>query len=573
MIPVPSSNKHGELVAFANELVQQCRVSAHMRAAYYRMMNAICETGRYDGSKSLINLLYAHIARTAAHLFSPIELKFSIDFENPQPQLILDRGNAVGKQLTRTWERNRTRMTFARGVFESLKYGAAIHKQWVQEEDELPVYYDKIVMPWAFGVFREDENRIDRQEALCETTMLTGPEVWSRIYHLPNARKLYDDIMVHAKAGEATAEPNSFFHQILSTSQINTGVTSASRPMPGGILQMSADPNYAIMGPVVAPAVVQMHELWVKDDTGDYTTIQLVEPGVLIAPLFKKSNLLGVKRQHPYRLIQPNEVTNWFWGRSELVDLIEPQALLSVWADDVKRLFGLQVDKILGFVGETGMNDELYAQFRGAGWTNLPQGSDIKDITPKMPPEAIPMLKFVIEIINMIGSFPEIMQGKGEAGVRAGVHADTLLKTGSPTLRERSLIVEEQCADAADLTLQLMEAKDPQRYWLQADKPLEDVEKTSFLLADIPDDRRVTVDSHSTSPIFSDDTKQLIYQAAKLGYVTGEYVIDNLPFPDKERAKAQLRKREMEQAEFLQKALKEHPEIADKILGKQLGKK
>jgi hypothetical protein len=299
----------------------------------------------------------------------------------------------------------------------------------------------------------------------------------------------------------------------------------------------------------------------------------LIEPDVLIAPLMKKSNLLGVKRQHPYRLIQPNEVTNWFWGRSELVDLIEPQSLLSTWADDVKRLFGLQVDKILGFVGETGINDELYAQFRTTGWLNLPQGSKIEDVTPKMPPEAIPMLKFVIEIINMIGSFPEIMQGKGEAGVRAGVHADTLLKTGSPTLRERSLIVEEQCADAADLTLQLMEVKDPQRYWLQADKPLEDVEKTSFLLAEIPDDRRVTVDSHSTSPIFSDDTKQLIYQAAKLGYVTGEYVIDNLPFPDKERAKAQLRTRERDQAQMLQKMLAEHPEVADKIIAKQMGKK
>jgi hypothetical protein len=118
-----------------------------------------------------------------------------------------------------------------------------------------------------------------------------------------------------------------------------------------------------------------------------------------------------------------------------------------------------------------------------------------------------------------------------------------------------------------------MEVKDPQRYWLQADKPLEDVEKTSFLLAEIPDDRRVTVDSHSTSPIFSDDTKQLIYQAAKLGYVTGEYVIDNLPFPDKERAKAQLRTRERDQAQMLQKMLAEHPEVADKIIAKQMGKK
>ncbi len=568
MIELPSDNR--ELLDEANKLIEQCRVSIGMRAAYYRLMNAIAETGRNDGTKSLINLLYNHLARTAAHLFSPVELKFTVDFDRPYPKSHLDRAAEVGKHISRIWERNNTDITFGRGVFEGLKYGAVMLKQWPQTEgdEETPVFYDKLVMPWQFGVYREDENRLDRQEAMCETVTLTMPEVWRRIWHLPSSKDLYQRIESHSKAGEATADPQSFFHQVLSTSQLQTGVQGMTRPLPGGIVQLNNDPNYSVMGPVIGAPVVQMHELWVKGKN-DYVTIQIIEPDILIAPMLKKANLLGVERQHPYRLIQPNEVTNWFWGRSELVDLVEPQTLLSVWAEDMKRIFGLQVDKILFFVGETGITDELYGQMRAAGYGNLPQGASVQDMTPKLPDNGIAMLKFVIEAFNMVGNFPEIMQGKGEPGVRAGVHANTLLKTGSPTLRDRALLVERQCAVSADLTLQIMEAKDPSNYWTKYDT-LADIEQTKFKLTDLPEDWRVSVDSHSSSPIFADESAQLIFQAAKLGYVTGEYVIDNMPFPNKETAKAQLREKEKKQAEFMQKLLQEHPDIGDSLIKKQV---
>lgn len=571
MIPIP--DKERDIIALANELKETCRVSAGMRASYYRLMNAIAETGRYDGTKSLINLLYKHLDRTAAHLFSPVELKFTIDFERPYPKNIYDRAAEVGKVVTRWWERSNTDTLFGRGVFESLKYGAAIGKQWPELDHVEPngtevfKYRAKLVMPWNFGVYREDENDINEQECLCETMLLTLPEVWRRIWRLPNAEKLLERIRAHAKKGEAGAEPQSFFHQVLSTSQLNTGVQGMTQPVPGGIVQLNNDPNYAIMGPVIAADTVQMHELWVKDEN-DYTTIQLIEPDILIAPRMKKSNLLiKDSRLQPYRLIQPNEVSNWFWGRSELVDLIEPQALLSTWCDDFRRLIGLQIDKIIGFTGDAGITDESYAAFRLAGYLNLPAGGDIKDITPKIPPEILPAIKFMIETVNVLGGFPNIMQGQGEQGVRAGVHASTLLKTASPTLRDRALLVERDCAEWADLTLQIREAKDASRYWTKMDQPLVDVEDT-FLLSSLPDDWRVTVDSHSSSPIFSDENQQLVFAAHRFGVVDAEYVIDNTNLPNKEVAKLRLREKEAKQAALLQA----HPELLHDMF-KHKGKK
>ena len=568
MITVPTGER--ELLAFANEHIEMCRISVGMRASYCRLMNAIAETGRYDGTKALINMLTTHLNRTTSHLFSPVELKFSVDFERTYPKNYLQRAAVVAKTLTRSWERTNTDHAFALGVFQSLKYGACLLKQWVQVEgsSQTPVYYKKLVMPWQFGVYNESENEIDRQAAMVETTTMTLPEVWRRIYHLPNAKKLFERVRGHAMRGQAMSDPQSYFHQVLSTSALQTGVSGATRPLPGGIVQLNNDPNYAIMGPQVGADVVNVHELWVQDDA-DYTTIIMIEPDIIIAPFGKKMNLTGVDGLQPYTLIQPNEVANWFWGRSELVDLIEPQALLSTWCDDAKKLFGLQVDKILAFTGSNGIDDEKYGQFRGAGYVNLEQGSDVKDLTPKIPPEMMPMIKFVIEQINWLSGFPDIMQGKGEPGVRAESHASTLMKTASPYLRDRALLVERQVATAADTTLSLKEAKDGSNYWVDG-STIATMDQTQFKLTDLPEDWRVSVDSHSSSPIFSDENEQLIMAGLKLGVVTKEYVMDNLPFPNKEEGKAQVKEQDAQKQAMLQKLVQEHPELGDALAKKQV---
>jgi hypothetical protein len=579
MIPggIPTNEK--ELVSQVHEWITQCRVSAGARASYYRLLNALAETGRYDGQKSLINTLNKQLERVAANLYSPTSLKFDLDFEHPHGAEIYKQGREVAKVLTRQWDRTNTDILFGRGTFESLKYGSAVLKQWPSmEQEEEPSYNRKIVMPWNFGVYREDENDLDKQEIICETSQLTLAEVWQRIWQFPDAKRMYQRIKANATSGGRTdgSAPTSFFHQVLSTSQIQTGVTSAT--LPGGLVQIANDPNYAIMGPVVAPDMVEMHELWIKDEE-DYTTIQFIEPDILISPhrarvgndyiVTKKQNLLiQGSRMQPYRLIQPNEVTGWFWGRSELVDLIEPQMLLASWCDDARRLFGLQVDKILGFIGEAGITDERYDAFRAAGYIGLQQGSDIKDLTPKVPPELLPMLKWLMETINWLGNFPPVMQGMGEAGVRAQSHADTLVKTASPTLRDRSLLVERQCAQAADLTLSMMEAKDSRFYYTKAEKPT-DISDTRFLISQLPADWRVVVDSHSSSPIFLDENTQLIMAAFKAGIVDAEYVIENTPLPNKEAAIIRHREREAKQAQMMQKLLQENPELGNKLLEKQ----
>lgn len=580
MLDIPSDKK--ALVSWVNEHVERCRTSVGNRTAYYRNINTLVETGKDDGqSKSRMNLMYHHLRRTASHLFSPIQLQFVIDFEREYPEPILEKGAAVGRVLTRNWERNSTDILFGQGVFEALKYGACILKQWVEEEgeDKTPMFRRKLVMPWQFAVYKESDNELSTQSMMVETTYLTMPEVWNRIYRLPDARKLFQRVQANSSRGQQPDDPSNFLNHILSTNQINTTGTVASNPSPGGVANFSGNNNFPLMGATLDVDLVKFHEVWVKGPE-DYVTIQMIEPDILIMPYFhgdimtRKTNALIPGKVnsmlHPYTLIQANKASGYLWGRSELFDLIEPQFMLSQTADDIRRLFGLQVDKLPAFSGVDGLTDEIYDQMRSADYLNLGQNGQVKDLTPAFPPNAMEYLKVLLETFNIIGGFPPVMQGQGEAGVRAGTHANTLLKTGSPRLRDMSLEVERCCAEAADLTLSLKEAKDGSSYWTKADT-MDDVEKTRFMLNDLPDDRRVSVDSHSSSPIFADDHQQMVGFGVKAGFIDGETAIDLMPLPNKELIKTRLRKREHNKAEQMQALLKEHPEIGDKVALKQIG--
>jgi len=518
-------------------LIEACKVSQAIRAAYARALYAVIETGRQDGTRSRANMLYSHCDRLASHLFTA-GFRFSIDYEYEYPKDILERARIASRVLTRDWERTNTDTMFAQGVFEALRYGCVFLKQWVQQEgdDKSPVFYSSLVMPWNFGVTNERNNSLDHQDAMCETITLTLPEVWRRISHLPDAEKLFHRIKSNASKGQSGGEADSFMHPVFSTQVLQTGVQNMLRPVPGGIVQLNNDPNYAIMGPEIGVDLVKMYELWVRNGD-DYATVQIIEPDIMVTPTpyTKISNALISGQTHsglhPYTRICANDLTGYMWGRSEVVDLIEPQGMVSTWCDDATRLFGLQIDKILGFAGFDGLNDENYDQFRAAGYFKMDQGATVQDLTPRFPPETLGMIQFAMQLVNKLGGFDNIMDGQGQPGVRSAEQGELLKTMASPRLYDRSLLLERQCAAAGDLRLSLREAKDGHSYWTDPNA----IENTKFVLADLPEDRRVSVDSHSSSPIFKQQHQQLVAFGLKSGIVNGESAIEllsDLPMRD-----------------------------------------
>jgi hypothetical protein len=151
-----------------------------------------------------------------------------------------------------------------------------------------------------------------------------------------------------------------------------------------------------------------------------------------------------------------------------------------------------------------------------------------------------------------------IMSGQGEQGVRSGNHAGTLLKTSTPRLRDRALLVESQCADDAGRTFEMLQAKNATIFTTAS--------KKEYRLEQIPDDAAVVVDSHSSSPAFSGDLTNIAFALKRTGSVDNEDLLAMIPGLPR-AAELKLKARRRAQAE--QKFLEEHPELLKRGAGKK----
>lgn len=565
------------IVRVARDLIDICRAGQGQRLEYYRFLNLVTESGRKDGTKSLVNLMYTVLDRLASHLFSPTDIRLGIDFENSYDKETESRAKRVSRLLEHSIRATQTGMLFSKGVFESLKYGQMTMKQICHHvgERKIPLYKSKLIRPWQIGVYRPDVTNFDEQAAIVETIPMTMPEVWRRIYMLPDAKKLYAQIEATAAPGGASEVANNFNHPVLFSNQIQ--FTQPLRPLAGGVVGINSQSEFSgLRADIAAPAVL-FHEIWIWDEQ-DYTTIQLIQgpagggADILIAPRLKRSNLLVSGGQNsglnPYNNIQPNSVDANIWGRSELHDLYELQDWLSTTADETRQLFGLLVDKILAFKGDAmdGLTDEKYGNMRRAGFMSLGMNGGVEDLTPKFPPEALALIDKITQLIELINGFDNLLSGKGEPGVRSGAQASPMMKTAGARMKDRSLEVEDQFSEVADLRLSLMEYKDGRNYWTDP----KDIEKTSFILGDLPDDRRVVVDGHTTSPVFADDHVQLIFQGVKMGLVDKESAIESLPFQNKDVLIARIHEAEEKQAKLMEQLKQQDPEGFAKAVEKGL---
>lgn len=572
LVRLPDNDK--DLLRVARDLIEICRSGVSQRLEYYRFLNLIAEAGRKDGTKSLVNLMYTVLDRLASHLFSPTDIRFGVDFESSYDKMTEMRAARVARLMEHSWRGTKTGILFAKGVFEALKYGLMVLKQTCHQvgEHKLPVYKSSLIRPWQIGVYRPDIANLDEQPAIVETVPLTLPEVWRRIWMLPNARQLYAQIEATAAPGGGSEVANNFNHPVLISNQIQ--FSQPLRPLSGGVVGINSASSFSGLRADIAAPSVLFHEIWVWDEL-DYTTIQLIQGpaggggDILIAPRLKKGNLLVGGNQnsglHPYTMIQPNSVDANIWGRSELQDLYELQDWASVTADDIKKMAGLQIDKILAFTGD-GLTDVQYGEMRNAGYANLGAGGSVNDLTPPFNTAVVGVLDKIIQLMEMISGFDNLLSGKGEPGVRSQAQASPMMKTAGARLKDRSLELEDQCADAADLRLSLMEYKDGRNYWTDAEK----IDETSFLLSDLPEDRRIVVDGHTTSPVFAEDHAALMTNGLKMGVVDKISYIDHMPFPDKDRLISRIHEAEAKQAKQLEELKKNDPEGFAKAMEKSL---
>jgi hypothetical protein len=549
---------------FALGLVDECTTSRETRRDEARMYKSYYFTGTSEGPRAVYNRCYPHIDRLNSMLFSPADVRFDIEFDETEDEDIHAMGRAAKRHLNREWHRCGLDIEFSTCVNLSLVKGCTLLKQvWGHRGLE-----GWPVPPEFFGVLREDISDLDRQEAFVHSTYLTKSAFKRLVVDHPEKAELLRAVEnLHMTAKDSDELEDGYIHQILmggTTPVATTGGSTGS-----GTVGVVGIPQ-PVLDPKVAKELVRIDELWVMDDERqDYTTIRMIRPDIVIEGKIKRRNLCGLtdtlgkeagmKGHQPFTKVCANEVDGYFWGQSEIAQIYRLQDRLNTQMRNLARLEARQADPGGTGTGFSGLTLEKWKQRKRPGGFIAEENPNAKLTLDevKVPEELYKAIETTIQQMDDVGGFMPIIQGQGEAGVRAGVHASTLQRNASGRQRDRALLVERQCVEAGDFSLKMLQAKDAEVF--------DSSKKTKFLLSQLPDDARVSVDSHTSSPAFQEDSQKLAFALQRAGAIDGEDLIMLTHPPHEDTLLMRAKARSAAQA----KMLAEHPEM----LGKQTGRK
>jgi hypothetical protein len=549
---IPKDGKN--LVRWTQELIDECTVSVERRRQEYSTWKQLFYTGSTTGTPSKHNRCYSHIDKLSSFIFSPTDVRFDLECESDDEKQWTERLDVAARYLNRQFVRQKCDLAFSEAVLWSLIKGSTIIKQ-VWGRGGLEPW---VIQPEFFGVLREDIPSLDRQDAFVHTFYLTPTQFRRLLGERPDK----EEILRQATAGFAPTDS-----EVTGESYGADMVTAGSASIPGillpgqqgqqqrGAVDWITNPAGPMLAQGVANQLIRVDDLWVMDDDReDWTTIRYVAPDLIIEGRYRRRNLSDIPGSHPFVRVCSSEVPNYFWGRSELANVYENQKLLTARVNNLDAMFNLIAKPARSFRGFSGLTEDKARALLSPGGilTDPSPTGEIKDLAPTIPPGAMEYINTLDSWFNEAAGFTAIMQGQGEPGVRAGSHADTLLRTSSPRLRTRALIVEKQVADFGEICLKMLQTKDARILMAGTDN--------AFLLDTLPEDLEVTVDSHTSSPAFSGDNANMAMALKRAGAIDDETLIEMMHPPRQDRLVARVKAREDAQSQQMQELKKLDPE-------------
>jgi len=511
-----------DLDGFGAELVDKCLSTRADRVQAYNGLKHYFLFGAEEGQQAPYGKIYPHIDLLTSYLYSQATVEYEISVGDTQKE-ILAQATQIAKRLNFYFHNRGVADLFAECLTWSLVYNSMLIKQNWGRKGLRPY----AVEPHNFGVLDESITTLDDQEAFTHCYMISRDELERRILGLPNATDLMRRI---------TARPVKSFDTIPDSvnSLIIAGTAALTSGTTRGIVSVPELMNQITYRPMSDQDMVEMKELWVWDDKeDDWRTITLADPGVVIYGRKVIGNLMGCKGKHPFTHICPNRVYDYFWGWSEIVGLIHLQNWMTERLLGIKKMLDKQVSPPKALSGWGGITDEKIAGLDTAGsWISEPTpGAKVELLAPDMPNDLFQEILMIQDMFNDVSGLSDVLQGKGESGVRARGHADILAQLGSARIKKRALSSERSLREVGETMLDLMKYKD---------KTVMEAEGMKFIAAQFNAEHQVKVDAHSSSPVFVNDAVNLAFSLHKAGAIDGEALLELTKPPGLERLKVKL---------------------------------
>jgi hypothetical protein len=493
--------------------MRHCMNSSDQRATENRIRKNIYLFGTASGEDTRVNKVKPILRRLASFLYSQDSIQFWVE-------LLADEFNSqcfewletVSDHINDAWHETRADEYAKLGVEWSTVKGSMI---FYAKPDTLTdgshIIQSYLIEPENFGVWREDIQELDRQEAVCHASYKSRPEMERLLVRHPRKSEILAGL--ETAPTDAGVNSNVFPSSLSPLTSDSSTITGIAPEFPSG------RSNYQPDNPDV---LYRIYEVTAWDDhLGDFNVFTFSSQHLIYDRPLEEISVSGI---YPYVKIAADEMPGYFWGASGVDDL----APLQEWNADrlgkLDKLFGLILEPPTAVIGPVGgLTDEKVAQFRkGKGVMALGQpGSDVKQFQPQIPDSAFMMLEAVENFFIETAGMRPAMFGKPEPGVRTEGMAASYLRLGGSETRARALTIERQLEQCATLIFLLKRKYETTK--LQA--PNGDV----FSLALFPGGARVRVDGHSSSPLFIEDHSQTVMALARLGVLDQRSILDLLP--------------------------------------------
>lgn len=610
---IPRRNVAG----FASDIVKQCSASRNDRLQRGAMYRNLYLAGSQDGSPQTYLKAFSHIETLSSYLYSPVELRFGIEFYGMSSSV--DR--AMAAESSSELHRHIRQSNVDTLIGDAVTWGLVKGKTFIKllwSEDGFEPY---LIQPEMMGVLREDLDTLDKQEAFFHTTYYT-PERFAQLIQNHDDR---DDIM---RKVTKTIDPNKSGDSPDRNNNLKQIVLGGLYPYRGsengptqnkGVVDWLGGPNPSL-DPQVLKTLIRLDETWVWDDArDDWTTLQTVGDDVVIEGKDRHRNIFAdafdpdddekskksaehnpLAGHQPFLEFCPARLDGYFWGRSEICNIAILQESLNKRINGINSIMRRQEDPPIFFTGSQGVSQNAFSKLKKPGGylTENNPGASAKPLAPEMPATMFESMHELERMFDSIGGMAPILQGKGESGVRAQGHAETLVRTASPRFKDGALAIERQVETLGGLALDILKAKKAEKLiaWVMPKDetflekltkkfglnpkntaeiiesemefdlaPAPGMKPIPFTFAQLPKNCKVVVDSHSSSPAFSHETKQIMFELFEAGVITPEQLVMHTSPPGQDTIIEDLKRKEIASAEFAA----QHPEEAAKTSSKK----
>ncbi len=550
---------------FIKWVLDVCLNSKKDRKDLYDRRRQFFLYGTAGDSDILYNRIESHLDLVSSFLYSSDRAEFSLSAPLNSDDDTVKRFMAMQDSFNNDFRDAGLFDFFDNAIIWSLVNDSMILKAgWSDVNEDATC---TLIEPWKFGVFSEEITELESQPAFVHTYHIDYDNAVQRLVRAGLGSKV-DQLSVVNTPFESPFPELITRMIIASTSGENLSGNVTGNVNPSYVSR----PSYHAK---VDRPLVAFHELTIwDDDCSDYRVFWVVEPDIVIGD--SKKTIAALKasngfrpqreqqakfyntdcnpffpREHPYTLVRPYNIPEYFWGKAHIESLIPLQEWSNERLEQIHDILDRQAYPPRVGSGFMGLSDEKMEAFGGAdSWVmdQLPQAS-IKELYPEMPPDIFADYMSIGALFIEASGLTETVTGKGTAGVRSKDHAKQLATTGSGRIKKAAIRLEAPLVRLGNLVFKLNQRNNTTA--IQPD-PKEGGQKGDpFLYANVGSDFNIRIAGHSHSPLFSDDTRELAALLFKSQSIDQEGLLRLLNPPNRDNLIAALRDRQKRQAKAL----------------------